>query len=60
MKKDDDNNVSSRRNGGNDGEDGGYGGKYYLCPCCRGEFVSKKLLKEIVDAETASSTSTAI
>ena len=51
--KKDASNVRSRRNGGsNDGEDGEFGGSKYLCPCCRGEFVSNTLLKEIVDAET--------
>ena len=57
--KKDASNVRSRRNGGsNDGEDGEFGGSKYLCPCCRGEFVSNTLLKEIVDATTASSTPT--
>lgn len=60
LKKDASNGRSRRNNGGsNDGEDGEFGGSKYLCPCCRGEFVSNTLLKEIVDAETtASSTPT--
>jgi hypothetical protein len=56
LKKDASNGRSRRNNGGNnDGEDGESGGGKYLCPCCRGEFVSSTLLKEISDAETTAS-----
>jgi hypothetical protein len=56
FKKDASNGRSRRNNAGNnDGEDGEFGGGKYLCPCCRGEFVSSTLLKEISDAETTAS-----
>ena len=56
FKKDASNGRSRRNNGSNnDGEDGELGGGKYLCPCCRGEFVSSTLLKEISDAETTAS-----